>query len=361
MARQTLAERRRQLSINPAEAEEADQSAQFDPSAPVDLSLPDDSAFYAEVGTAPADSVVHVSKIEEGKDVKIWRGAPSAFDMEKLVRTFGSGDYRMMLYGKTDTGQIVRRHSQVQSYKLPPEDDARIAAMREGRGGVQPWSLDMLTAAIKAAMPPQPVHVAPANQLGLIKEVGEIVRSMMPAAPAAASPGIGVADLIPVLVAALKDRRGEDDDAPARGEAGAYDLLMKLIDKFSDPLKAAMQGQAPGQPAALPAPAGTAAQSPPAQAPAQQGDDEMMGLKMGLTFLCAQAARGSDAELYADVIIDNVDEEELRKLVGNPAWIDSLAVFNPDVKKYAKWFGALKDAVLAELEAPGDNEGEPAA
>ncbi len=355
MARETLAERRKKLSINSDEPGEPEAG-------PLSAEEEEYEQFLTEIGAAPGDAVVHVHKLNvEGKDVRIWKGAPGQFDLELLAKKFGSGDYRVMLYSRVDSGQIVRRSNHIIPMLLSAEEDARIRALRDGRAmdqGSNGFTLEMLTAAIKAAIPQPQVNVAAQNPLGLIKEVGEIVRSLQPQAPAA-SQNVSAADLLGIVVAMLKDRAGggNDDDEPIRrgANAGGMDLLMRLVDKFADPLKAAMQGNAVQQNGAaaqaLPSPAVAAATQSGAESAVPPGGDDMSRLKAGLAFLVMQATRGADAELYADVILDNVPEDELRPLIENPAWLDTLAVFDPGVKKHAKWFENLKAAVAAELNA----------
>lgn len=362
MATRSAAERRKTLAISNDPESGSDDVQQAESLTPEEEEY---ESFLAEVGSATGDATVHVHKLNvEGRDVRVWKGPPAQFDIDAIAKKFGSGDYRAMLYSRIESGQIVRRSHHVIPMLLSPEDDARIRAMREGKlpEAGSGFSLEMLTAAIKAAIPQQPTIVTPQNQLGLLKEMGEVLRSIMPQtmpAHAAAPAGITANDLLAAILPALLKRGGDDgDDEPIRGgkNAGGYDLLLRLVDRFAPTLQTALTGGAAGADAgavALPAPAQANAAATTAASAPQQGD-EMLQLKMGLAFLVEQAKRGNDAGTYADVILDNVGETEIRTLLGSANWLDQLAAFNPAVKEHAKWFGELKTAIETELNAPAE-------
>lgn len=337
----SLDERRRRDGIAPEDQRQ-------DTGADVDRELSpeeqEEDHFFAEIGEAPTDSVVHVYKMNvEGRDVKIWKGSPATFDIDSLAKKFGSGDYRVLLYSKIETGQLVRKFGRVISILLSPEDDARIKALRDGKASdasAAPFSLDMLIQAIRAAVP-QPT---PASSTQNLRELAEIVRIIAPQPAVPVAPAVNPVDMLKLMMEFAREREAP---APSRG-AGGYDLLMRVMDKAFPLLTDAMKN---GQ-AALPAPAAASGHAPQPAGAQPSEEDAMIKIRMGLGFLVEQAKRGNDPEVSADVILDNVPEEELRKLFSAPNWLDILANINADVRAYAEWFGKVRAAVEEGLNAP---------
>lgn len=79
-----------------------------------------------------------------------------------------------------------------------------------------------------------------------------------------------------------------------------------------------------------------------------------------LDSLVKKAAGGSNPELYAEYILDNAPEDQVRKFLGQPDALEQLAAINPGVAEHRAWFEALRDATLGMLEAgaPAEDEGE---
>lgn len=73
------------------------------------------------------------------------------------------------------------------------------------------------------------------------------------------------------------------------------------------------------------------------------------------------AKAGKDPGLYAEVLIDNlpptVTEDMINKYLANENIIEDLSKLNPDVKNYADWFNAFKNAVQ-EIMTPENNDSE---
>jgi len=313
----------------------------------------DEEQLFSEVGAAPTDAVVHVYKVKaDGEEPKVWRGPPGNFDLEAIAKSFGTGKYRVVLYSRTAAGNLGRKINKVIPYLLKPEEDARLLAIREGRAesGAQVAALtpesiaSAVASAIKAAMP---APVAQQNPLGLIREVGEILSPLL-RAQVQAPQGISPLDMLRAMADIMKTAQAESPDPIERGvNAGGYDLLLRLIDKFAPALMQATQGQPiAGQPAlAAPAPSAPTAE-----------EQEMFRLKLGLQFLVAQAESKNEAATYADVILDNVPEDELKKMLERADWLDALAHFEPKVKQHAAWFDKLKAEILATLAEPPEDE-----
>lgn len=149
------------------------------------------------------------------------------------------------------------------------------------------------------------------------------------------------------------------------GETTEMDLFKSLIEKFGPAFMAGMQKDAAENSALqnmLPTPAPSFNNSPnlqpqpqpqpnPAHRPQPATDPEMLKLKMALHFLCSKAKAGTDPETYADVVLDEVGENDtdFTNLINDPQWLEKLSVFVPDVRVYSTWFTQLRESIIAQL------------
>jgi hypothetical protein len=76
-----------------------------------------------------------------------------------------------------------------------------------------------------------------------------------------------------------------------------------------------------------------------------------MMLKQALAFLVTQARKGADPYTYANVVMDQLDDNELSALINRPDWLDWLAGVNPDVKTpgVVEWFSKLREEIKGLL------------
>lgn len=103
-------------------------------------------------------------------------------------------------------------------------------------------------------------------------------------------------------------------------------------------------------------------QSPaPVQIPTPESDPAMMEkmiLKANLANMCKKAGQGSDPGLYADFVIDNVDEDKLRQWAFNPNIMSEFIVLVPEVAQHPVWFGEVLQCIkdyLTNLPPSDDN------
>jgi hypothetical protein len=107
------------------------------------------------------------------------------------------------------------------------------------------------------------------------------------------------------------------------------------------PLKSQAVSAAVTVPAAAPA-GGTAA---PESDPMQQT------MVNAIRFLVSQAAADNPVGTSADLILQNVPEEQLTPLLAAPNFVDLLAASVPEVKQHVAWFTALRDDLRTQLAA----------
>lgn len=319
------------------------------------------SAMLAEAGDIEAKAHVYIVDDKTGEDAKIWSGPPADYDLDALAKRHGSGRYRLKVYVKTDAGNFGLRINRVFPYRLSADEDARLRAIRSGE--ISPsvpqgaFSLETIVAAIKAALP---APAAPAaNNLGMLKEVAEIVRTLAPQ-PSLVAPQPAFNPLEVFRIAAQMTSEREPIE---RGvNASGTDVFLRLIDRFGPIFERVLQTQGqPGQPSALPAPGATPSAEASGAQPSQPSpeNEAVLKLKMGLGFLVMQAQAGNEPETYADVVLDNVPEEDLKKFLASPDPVGYLAGIVPDIAKHRPWFdkliaevrGALKDETVDGAES----------
>jgi hypothetical protein len=79
-----------------------------------------------------------------------------------------------------------------------------------------------------------------------------------------------------------------------------------------------------------------------------------MLLTQYLGMLVKKAEEGSDPVLYADLVLDSLDEETLRALlVRPPSAVDALIADFAPVAQHRDWFQQLIDAIVAALASDG--------
>lgn len=321
------------------------------------------SRLYAENGISEIEAKAHVYIVnaETGRDEKIWDGVPEDYNLSELAKKHGSGDYRLMVYVKTDAGNFGRKINRVQTYRLSPEEDARLRSIRKGelvptqqqsQGVTAETIAQAVAAALKAIMP---APVAPANNLGMLKEVAEIVRTLAPQPVLSTQPQFNPMEVFRLAADFARDRNRDDDEPIKRGvNASGTDVFMRLIDRFGPMFAQSIQQNGN---AVLATPVASASEKTDTVATSPEAE-AMIKLKMGIAFLVMQANAGNDPTTYADVVLDNVPQEDLMKFVNSADPVAYLANINSDVSKHAQWFKDLLEEVKAELNAPeGDAAG----
>jgi len=146
------------------------------------------------------------------------------------------------------------------------------------------------------------------------------------------------------------------------GEGGGGDEGNPLMDMAKTFLPALMAGaqntpalQAPQpKPQALmrPPATNTAIKSPTNQPPTES--PAMIKMLQGLKTLTDAAKRDADVDLYAELIVDQFDIDQIKSFIADHDALDKLALFSNDVKIHRVWFEKLRTTILnwiAEAEA----------
>lgn len=144
------------------------------------------------------------------------------------------------------------------------------------------------------------------------------------------------------------------------GEGGDGDTnpLMDMAKTFLPALMAGAQNTPALQ---APQPKPQALMRPSIKQPINQPTESPAMLKMmqGLKTLTDAAKRDGDVDLYAELIVDQFDMDQIKSFIANPDALDKLALFSNDVKLYRAWFEKLRNIIIqwiAEAESADDTE-----
>lgn len=341
-------------------------------------------SLYAELGVGEqGDAMVHVTMLNvdgTGKEAIIWRGKPEDYDLEYLAKQFGSGEYRVKVYVANVDGRKVIRGNKVFTWKLTPDDERRRLNPEPVAPAFNPLDLArMITDGIRAAMPAPSTQPDPMEQM---VKMAQLMQMMRPPEPqyqqAQPANQLGMMRDMAELIQTLK---GDSDEPAARG-ANSNDLLMTVISKFA-PLLTGVLAQQAGNPMAIPsATHAPQLQSQPVspyppipqpepilpdltapQAQSNEGNEVSLKLRMGLAWMIGQCDGGGAPETYAEVVLDSVPVEAVTQLLSSPDPLGYLAQFEPRVntEPYKTWFtnliGAIKEFTKPE---EGGNHVQPA-
>jgi len=155
----------------------------------------------------------------------------------------------------------------------------------------------------------------------------------------------------------------DDSSTPADNSIGGMlrevlrsPLMAQAVQAAATPQPPVSHAKTPGVPA-LPQPQSAAtpqSQQPPA--PPATGDAQVNVLHHYYGMLCQKAAGGADPTLYAELVLDNVDDDTLNALLSRqPTPLDALIAEYPPAAQHRDWFASLIEALMQAMseEDPG--------
>lgn len=271
---------------------------------------------------------------------------PTSFSLDDLRDKYNGGEFR--LYVMKD-GRLFKNMRVVVEPKqmfhgqepAPPSTTPMVemmAAMREGFAAQ--------AAALREAMSSRPTVSPFANMdiPAIITAAAAALTALRPP-PAPAAPVESTSKAIDMFMQGLQLARELREDAgPADTSIGGM-----LRDVLKSPLvAAAVQASVPTatptpQPPRLPNPQPQpAAQVSHAKTPEPAPKQENQVLDYYLGFLVGKARIGSDPSLYAELVLDNIPDDQLTPMLARgDALIDDLIAIHPPVAEHRDWFTAL--------------------
>jgi len=317
------------------------------------------AAVFATLGEDGASLTVRLyQEARGGKLAFLRKFSPAewiAFDIDGVQEEYGPGDYRVRVYDAKSKVRANKGFSIGTPTRINSPAPARETSQIDTAAVIRQTITELAQSLIPLLRP------APSKQEWLQELV--TMRSLF-AAPAAApaSAPVDALDMLQRLMAITKDM------SPREGETGLADVMLQLTKEFG-PLIARGMAQdtvaAPiVQPAVNPAPrrvmAGAPVPGAPVPPPKQESNDVQM--KLAVQFLVSQAERQADASLYADLVIDQLADEVLERVMsmGDAEMLALLVSHDARAAAHAEWFASLRREMralllLTDAEEPGTN------
>lgn len=349
--------------LQAAEASERNAQTEFDPGN-IGSDISDDLALantLAQIGEDESNAKVFVYKIDKATKLEAFafETSPAEFatgGLTEIGKRYGGGEYRIRVYAD---GRILthKRIAIMEQKEMPQSAPVNIAADLQGLFAQQQSAMlegfKMLAESLKPA--PQPPAPTMLEQMETFARLQSLMGGNQ------RQPGPDFGQLLDILKQGMEMGRGA-------GEQSMLDVLMRGIETFGPAITEAVKTGAVNQPAPMmhaPAPA-IAAPVPAIQTAAPTNEDEMgilrnAMLKQAINFLVKQAEAGNDPDTYANMVLDQMDENALKDFVNRPDWLEFLAQFNPAVKvpENQAWFADLRILLIAYL-TPDEDSGTSA-
>lgn len=349
--------------LQAAEASERAPNPEFDPGN-VGSDFSDDLALantLAQIGEDESNAKVFVYKIDKATKLEAFafETSPAEFatgGLTEIGKRYGGGEYRIRVYAD---GRILthKRIAIMEQKETPQTAPVNIAADLQGLFAQQQSAMLEGFKMLAESLKPAPQSPAPT----MLEQMETFARlqSLMGGNQRQSGPDFG--QLLDILKQGMEMGRGA-------GEQSMLDVLMRGIETFGPAITEAVKTGAVNQPMPMMhAPAMTAAPAIAAPVPAIQtaaptNEDEMgilrnAMLKQAINFLVNQAKANNDPETYANMVMDQMDENALKDFINRPDWIDFLAQFNPEVKlpQVSAWFDTLRSIIIEFLTMPPES------
>lgn len=345
--------------LQAAEASERAPNPEFDPGN-VGTDFSDDLALantLAQIGEDESNAKVFVYKIDKATKLEAFafETSPAEFatgGLTEIGKRYGGGEYRIRVYAD---GRILthKRIAIMEQKETPQTAPVNIAADLQGLFAQQQSAMLEGFKMLAESLKPAPQSPAPT----MLEQMETFARlqSLMGGNQRQSGPDFG--QLLDILKQGMEMGRGA-------GEQSMLDVLMRGIETFGPAITEAVKTGAVAQPAPMMqqhAPA-IAAPVPAIQTATPANEDEMgilrnAMLKQSINFLVNQAKADNDPETYANMVMDQMDENALKDFINRPDWLDFLAQFNADVKLPAvsEWFGTLRSIIIEFLTIPPES------
>lgn len=342
------------------------------PAAPDDdVMAPEDSlsGLLAEIGGGEDASITVYRCGPNQQQTYVFKTTPGAFSLDDLRDKYNGGQFRLYI---ARNGQLWKNRvvsvepKQVTGVSEPaPSALSELAAvMREGFVA-QANAMRELAQRQAAAPPPPPF--AGMDLPAIITAISGAVVALKPPAPPPV-PAESASRAIEMFMKGIdmaRELRGEGGG----GEGGLMGLVQTAMKSpiLAAAVQGAMQQQQALQRQALPPPppppSPVSPPAPPASFASETSDpkppQDASMIAFYLKLLCNKAAAQSDPILYAEMVLDNLDDDQLTALLDmKPTPIDALAQIVPDVAQHREWFDQLLTAVRDALASHGEGDGQ---
>jgi len=332
-------------------------------------------SIFSEFGGDDNDVVfkIRVSRVmkDQGQEEICFYCIPAELPIfERIKNEYGPGMYKIVVFRNNlkFKNRTLNIAAQLKQPVTKPESGENMAAILATMAEMQQRNFEQMQNLI--AMQSRIAQPAPAQQQTSLVELVTALSQLNGIMPKPSENNS--MDMLFKGMELMKDFAG---DAGGGREKGLYDMLIEAAKTFGGPIvemakttTAALPQPGAQQPGGVAVPPGAVMYTPPGQpgqlenAPpmavqteqVKQSEVDQMGmmLTMQVNNLVNQAAAGKDPALYADLIIDNMSEAQIREFLGQPDLKAFLVSINPNVSNYWPWFEKLQSEVMAGLTMP---------
>lgn len=339
----------------------------------VETGLPEQDALMgmmAELAGSSNAKITVYRTNQNGPLSYVFACAPEAFSLDDLRDKYNGGTFRLFISknGKLWKNQVVAVEPKVQALAdsvPPPSGFSEIAALlRES----QEKQMALILAMQNRPAPPAPTIASMLGGLDLpavITAVTAAIQVLRP--PPVAAAAAGANEAINLLMKGFEIAKEMRESA---GDGGGDSLIGVLRDMVKSPmLAAAVQAAAlpppapvshakptprPPPPPSLPRPpAPSAPTNQPAimETPIEPAASPAGAIQQYMAVLTTKAAGGADPTLYAEMVLDNLDDETIIGLLGRqPNAVDALLLDYPPAAAHREWFEAMIATIAAAFE-----------
>lgn len=302
----------------------------------------------ADIGGADSDAKVSVYRVSgTNRKLSFIRSyLPNEFSLEQLQQDIGAGDYRVQV--RSNGGLLANKAISIESDpvkpvqvsvqpSMPSPDIGRLVEIMS-QGFQQLGTLMVQNRA--PVIDPQQMRRDMMQDMVIMKQLFE--RPEQPAQNGA----IGAIEMF------VKGMEMAKEITPKEGDTGPMDIMLEALRTFGGPIaQAAMTRQENVMPLASATPPQIANTPAPVQSLAQSEGNTGMNpaLSHYVNMLIALAKENRDPYLYADLIVDQVPEEEIRSFLDDPDLMGTLTKVNPEAANFTPWINELKKGILEIL------------
>ena len=278
------------------------------------------------------------------------------FDPAAIRAVFGGGTYRVTVFGEDNKitnsrrltiADLPKSNLVIDQNPRPAQTDATQLMLMEFIKGQSQMVAALLS---RETAPP----VAGPTAMELVT----LIKALQPAD--------GGTDPVALLLKGLELGKGMGDggtdwmDLAKTGLTAAVAMAGKpaapapTVTRAPPPQLTVKNGAAPAD-----VPRGTPAEPTPAEREQMDIIKKLNWLKAVTGDLVRRAAKGKDAELYAEVFLDNLPDfislEEVAERFADPGAVAMLAQLDPAVTAYAPWFAEFQAAVNSMIASDEDD------
>lgn len=325
-------------------------------------------ALYAELGINDGgDATVHVSKIDSDSklgEMSVWRGDPDDYDLEKIAKTFGSGQYRVKVYVRDQNGRKPCRGNKIFGWKLSPADERKVIEAANAPLEVEPArdNTEKMLAGLAAIMAENTRQMLeamrPQNPLGNLDSIKQILEIVRPATVPQNNSVMETLNVATQLIN-LSKNLSPAQLTNADGEVSTNAILLRGLEVFGNAIAQAKGGAAPAQPGV---PTQIIPGDPNAGAvemPELTQDDEMnIMFSLYLRQGNEAAKSGKDPESVANAIWEFAPDNVINMLLNDPAWFQQICALNPECAQFQAWYEIVRNHIVRFSTEPDESNGD---